>query len=334
MKQLLSPQAYQEINEHGYFKPGIKLDQSYITQAREVFASYTETDSNFGYHYSNTIDNYSKPTSLSDGVKKFFNRNFPVILAKKYRTNIYSKCVFDTSPFMSVFMQACINRGLTDAFADKDILLSHDILFESGPQDNMFGFHYDPFSWDVFYQSGDDLTIYMPLQDLNEHSGGRLLVEKNAHAIDNFATRNSDIYDFYETCVRYVEPNEYGLISREALQNNKVADHIAPAYQALLTARLRKTPPQLSEMSVINAQAGEVFIFNNKNFHATEPWKLNSKRQNYSIRTMPLYDFGLQPPDIFLDNRKCNRFVLDMKQLCLKEFNAKQTRESVYYSWS
>ena len=334
MQQLLSRQAYQEINEHGYFKPGIKLDQSYITQALEIFASYTERDSNFGYHYSNQITNYSKADNISDFFKKFLNRNFPVILAKKYRTNIYSKCVFDSSPLMPVFMQACIDRGLTDAFADKDILLSHDILFESGRQDNMFGFHYDPFSWDVYYQSGDDLTLYMPLQDLNEYSGGRLLVERNALAIDNFTTRNSDIYDFYETCARYVEPNQYGLISREALQNSKHADYIAQAYQTLMTARVRKSPPQLSEMSVINAQAGEVFIFNNKNFHATEPWKLNSKRQNYSIRTMPLYDFGLQPPDIFLDNRKCNRFVLDMTQRSLKDFDTKQTRQSVYYPWS
>ena len=333
MKQLLSAQAYQELSQHGYFKPGIKLEQSYITQAREVFASYTTKDSNFGYYYSNVISNYAKPKNLRHFWGNFLNRHFPALEARKEQFRRYSKCVFDTSSFMPIFIQACLDRGLTDSFADKNFLLSHDVLFESDRQDSTFGFHYDPFSWDFFLQSGDDLTLYMPLQDLNEESGGRLWVEKFSQDQDKFATRNSDVADFFATCARYAELNQYGQVSRDACKKSKHADRIADAYGKLLMSRHRKPPKQADEMSVITAQAGEVFVFNNKNFHTVEPWKLHSKRQNFSTRLLPLYDFGAQPPETFLDNRQCSRYVLDVNQGCIQAFDPKHAPRSVYYPW-
>ena len=55
---------------------------------------------------------------------------------------------------------------------------------------------------------------------------------------------------------------------------------------------------------------GEVVIFNNKNFHAVEPWKLDAPRRNYIIRTMPLYDLGMAPSATFLNGVPCNRYQL------------------------
>ena len=122
-------------------------------------------------------------------------------------------------------------------------------------------------------------------------------------------------------------------MSRDACKKSKHADRIADAYGKLLMSRHRKPPKQADEMSVITAQAGEVFVFNNKNFHTVEPWKLHSMRQNFSTRLLPLYDFGAQPPETFLDNRQCSRYVLDVNQGCIQAFDPERAPRSVYYPW-
>ena len=50
--------------------------------------------------------------------------------------------------------------------------MGHDIYLEKTPNHSGFHYHEDGFSWEIFYQTGDDLTLFIPLCDLNKETGG------------------------------------------------------------------------------------------------------------------------------------------------------------------
>ena len=120
---------------------------------------------------------------------------------------------------------------------------------------------------------------------------------------------------------------------RKSTELSRSVDQVAEAHRQLIMARSARQIPSVQDMSIINAKAGEVFIFNNKNYHAIEPWRLSSKRLNYIVRTLPLYDFALQPPQHFLGTAKCNRYIFNQAKNCLEPFDVNASVYGVDFTW-
>tara|TARA_E500000178_G_scaffold290073_1_gene293433 strand:+ start:293 stop:1294 length:1002 start_codon:yes stop_codon:yes gene_type:complete len=332
VQNILTQQAYEQIIQNGYFQPGIILSQHILDQLQQVFLNTPKKNTNVGYHWVSSIDTYTSSNTAKEFFTKFINRKFPAINGRKHMThNAYNKWVHGSSQALPIFWQACIQQGIVSAAIQKSLLISHDIIAENNINDSMFPMHYDGFSWSLFYQSGDDLTFYVPLQDLNEQSGGRILVERNVDQSENYHSRNSDIAEFSRRCHDAVKPNESGWLMRKSAELSRSVDQVAEAHRQLIMARSARQIPSVQDMSIINAKAGEVFIFNNKNYHAIEPWKLSSKRLNYIVRTLPLYDFALQPPQHFLGTAKCNRYIFNQAKNCLEPFDV--NARALYYDW-
>ena len=169
MQNILTEQACQQITENGYFKPGIILSGQTLDQLQQVFLNTPKKNTNVGYHWVSSIDAYTSSNSVKEFFIKFINRKFPAINGRKHMTHhAYSKWVHSSSPAIPIFWQACIEQGIATTAIRKSLLISHDIIAENDINDSTFPMHYDGFSWSLFYQSGDDLTFYVPLQDLNE----------------------------------------------------------------------------------------------------------------------------------------------------------------------
>jgi hypothetical protein len=311
MKTVLSDAAADSLYETGLVRTPIRLPPGLIERILKYYGALPLSVSNFGAFAPVCISQFS------DNADEKFKVLFPELqtaATDEDSTELYDKSIFSTSPMLGPVLDECIVQGLRDHLGDVDLLAGHDIYFESARNRSTFGFHYDPNAFSIFHQSGDDVTIYIALQTLSPETGGRLLVERHSNRGLAFEERNKLIKRFADLCAKYVEPDSRGLIRREDVFASDHRREIANAFVQMLEDRAAFPMPSMGNLKLIDAEAGEVFLFNNKNYHAVEPWKLDDvPRRNYAIRTYPMFDFGLAPPATFLNDQPCNRFLIGDK---------------------
>ena len=153
--------------------------------------------------------------------------------------------------------------------------MGHDIYLEKTPNHSGFHYHEDGFSWEIFYQTGDDLTLFIPLCDLNKETGGRLLVEHHPKQSVLHPERNSIYTGFAEFCQPYGVTDENGLVSRDAIKASPHRAVMSAEYVRIRRSRLALCAPKPPKMAPVDASAGEVVLFCNKRFHDVEPWRLS-----------------------------------------------------------
>ena len=313
MHQVLSSEALADFNANGFVRPGLVLPAPLLEGIRENYAAMPSSLSNWSEFQRNVITHKGDWRALKASVRV-------ALQALRYRPRherdskkLYEKVLYGSSGVLPVVLQACLDAGLHRSFGDVPFLVGHDILLEGTKDDSNFGFHDDGFGWDIFFQTGDDVTIYVALQDMNEKTGGRLRVERSPQKSILFKDRNTYIQRFARFCRDQGAVDEKGRVTREAAEGCRRRNVIAAEYERLAQERAARTRSHYRkvEMSQITLVKGEVILFNNKMFHDVEPWKLDTLRSAYIIRCLPLYDMGLYPPSHFLNQAACNRFVIE-----------------------
>jgi hypothetical protein len=72
--------------------------------------------------------------------------------------------------------------------------------------------------------------------------------------------------------------------------------------------------------AVPDVQRGEIILFNNRNFHAIEPWKRDDvDRELYLIRCLPIYDIKMRLPSR-LHGKLFNDILVDLEKKTIKRF--------------
>lgn len=298
MKGLLRDDILRTFQEEGFVRTGVRFSHASINEILECFAAYPVGTSNFYLHHDFSI------VAVAD-------KEAAQTMKNAEKPEYYDKCLMGYSPVIEMVVEECLKQGLAGLLDEIPFLVGYDTYLESSRKTKTFGFHYDSYSWSQFYQTGDDLTIYVPLQSLDSSSGGRLLVEKNAHLGSAHSVRNTTMVEFGNFCRGMTAPDERGLVRRADLEKCKDNLKVAREYQRLQSEREILPAPKMSAMQIVDVKAGEVFLFNNRNYHAVEPWKREEMRQSYVIRLYPLYDIGLVPPATFLGDLACNRLMID-----------------------
>ncbi len=227
------------------------------------------------------------------------------------RRTLYDKSIYGSSDALPLVLQECLSQGIAGYLGDIPLLVGHDIYLEHDRGKRAFGFHEDSFGWDIFFQTDDDLSLYIPLHDLTESTGGRLLVERHPNRSVRYRDRNKGISSFAAYCRKYDATDHRGLVTRQAVEDSPNRRVIAREYVRMMRQRKALSTPSADDMNLVDAVEGEIILFNNKCFHDVEPWNLDVHRAIYIVRCFPLYDMGLAPPATFLNNVPCNRFVVD-----------------------
>ena len=332
MKGVLSEKALREVNDKGFVRTGIRLPDSVLARVHETYDRMAPSDSNWGLFHVNALTSsrgfplrkvYRRARRSYHHVKALaITGKFPPWKLHGRARRAYDKSIFGFSEALPLVLRECLSQGLACHLGDIPLLVGHDIYLEHDRHKKTFGFHHDGFGWDIFYQSGDDLSFYIPLVDLTESSGGRLLVEAHPSRSVLYEDRNDMISRFAAYCRKYQATDDRGLVTRQAVEDSPNRLPIAEEYERLLRERRALPRPTADDMSLIDAARGEVVLFCNKRFHDIEPWKLDVPRAIYIVRCLPLYDFGMAPPATFLNNAPCNRFLLDGCRGTLSPFNA------------
>ena len=313
MHKVLSSESLAEFNANGFVRPGIVLPATLLERSRESYAQMPPSSSNWSYFQRNAIKHKGDWRALKTSVRGALQALERWARREPDPERLYQKTVYGSTRVLPVVLQACLDAGLSRSLGDVPFLVGHDILLEGTKHDTNFGFHDDGFGWDIFFQTGDDLTLYVALQDMNAKTGGRLCVERSPQESVLFQDRNGYIQRFARFCREQGAVDERGQVTREAAEGCRRRNAIAAEYERLaqewairIHLHYRKV-----EMSQIDLVEGEVILFNNKLFHDVEPWKIDTPRSTYIIRCFPLYDMGLYPPSHFLNHAECNRFLLE-----------------------
>ena len=311
MKGVLSDNALEEYNRNGFVRTGLHLEPATVQTIRAQYRAMPATASNWSYFMLKDLSHYAE-----GGWGEFIANIQRKLKARKIhrqiRNTVYGKSIYGTSDIVSEILEECVEGGLASFFSEVPLLVGHDIYLESDQSNSTFGYHEDGYGWEIFFQTEDDVTLYIPLHDVDASTGGRLIVDQQPDRNDKNGDRNQWLCDFSKICRDYGATDSSGQVTRLSVEKSGERKKIAQHFNRLLLERsLRNSSkPSPEEMQPVDSKAGEVIIFNNKRFHDVEPWKLSQNREIYIIRCFPLFDIGLTLPTEFLNGDRCNRFLL------------------------
>ncbi|MCP4192162.1 MAG: hypothetical protein GY768_16240 [Planctomycetaceae bacterium] len=329
MERILTNSALRELNQQGYVRTGLRLPDSLMAKIREHFSGVSPQSSNWSFFYTRSLEHYA--TSWWRAMYLRFKKTFGAkALHRTIQGDRYDKTIFGSTHLLPLVIKECMANGLSNFLGEVPLLVGHDIYLENSRDKTTFGFHEDGFGWDIFYQSGDDLSFYIPLVDLTEETGGRLCVEQNADKTIRYRDWNRRIVEFSEFCQSVGAVDERGLVTREAIMKSKRRKMIAQRFLAIYYGRSLLPTPKQEELQPVDFKAGEVVLFNNKRYHDIEPWCDDNLRSVYIIRCVPLYDFGMAPPTEFLNKVPCNRYLLEDHGRSLVPFLAENELPDCY----
>ena len=200
------------------------------------------SDSNWVFFELDSLSDFG-PRGWRPLARRIARKLAPWIVHLHIRRNLYRKTIFGSSRVLPRFLQECLDQGLARYLGNIPLLVGHDIYLEHDRNQATFGCHSDGFGWSIFFQTDDDLSLYVPLQDLTESSGGRLLVERHPKKSVLYEGRNQAITRFAETCRKYHATNPSGLVTREAVEQSPNRERLAEEFERLFSRRLGLPKP-------------------------------------------------------------------------------------------
>ena len=308
---ILSTTVLDQLLECGYYKPNLFISSKLRDKARVFYSSFPNGYSNWGYHNKCSFAN--RLSEAAEGVRQDQDTT---VRDHDDQPNFYSRNIHTTSHITYEMLRALLEGGIASILGDIPLLIGNEEYLECSMGDSKYGFHYDSYSFNLFYEHMDDLSIYIPFVDMTEETGGRLFVQPDVNSNEFYKYRHYSSLEFGDFCRQIFQKSSNDLITREELENldcnsktvQKLKKHLLTLQSQVHTFYPNISPEMLTP---ITAKAGEVFIFNNRYYHWIEPMKKSITRCSMVLRCHALYDIGLHPPSNYLNNQPCNQYALE-----------------------
>jgi ectoine hydroxylase-related dioxygenase (phytanoyl-CoA dioxygenase family) len=245
-------------------------------------------------------------------------------LVKRYYAKAYSKAVYCDQVCMEPILKDLMAQGLPRFFKTRYMVAGYDMYLRNSHQAPPAGIHVDLPNFHHFYETENDLSLYIPLVDLDETNGGRIRVlpEQKLKAPGNVLLKM--LYEHFSRDPEsldesgYVDPNRIGPEKLRTFIQSKAHQELMRLYKSVNALAKGQ---YAEEFQTTLETAGRVLIFNNKNFHAAEQWKnRHTDREIYVIRMFPLYDVKIRLKRT-LHGVPINNYLLDMKTGEVRRFS-------------
>jgi hypothetical protein len=307
-------------------------------------------DTYFTEHYSSGFvdTNISLPTELVDDIKKhylskavghndfpkFFVKNehqaylegpilgfllntFPTFgknMVKKFYDKAYQKAVYCDQTYIERVLNFLLANNFQHLFKTRYMIAGYDMYLRNDHRSPAAGIHTDLPNFHHFYETENDMSLYIPLVDLDETNGGRITVlpEDKLKVPGNillkllrehFATK-TDCLDENG----YIDPEKISAESMSAFIKSAAHQNLMTLYKNLISIAKKQ---YANAFQTVQETKGKVLLFNNKNFHAAESWKNQSyDREVYVIRMFPIYDANIKLKRT-LHDKLINNFLVD-----------------------
>lgn len=315
MHDILQDSGFREHYARGFLETGITLPPPLVESIRGHYAAKAPGHNDFPkFFVDNEHQAYLEGAAIGAVLNTF--RGFGRTLVKRFYDKAYSKAVYCDQQCVEAVLREVMAQGFARFFKTRYIVASYDMYLRNTHLCPAAGIHTDLPNFHHFYETENDISLYIPLVDLDEDNGGRITVLPEARLKVPGNVLLKMLHDHFGTDPRwvdaqgYVDPNRIPPQAMAGFVRGRAHQDLMTLYKGVI-ALAKKQHAHQFETTV--ETAGRVLLFNNKNFHAAERWKNEAlDREVYVVRMVPLYDVPIRLK-ARLHGTRVNNFLLDME---------------------
>lgn len=316
MQSILNTQYFNEYFTNGFIDTGVSLPDGLLEDMKNHYKNVAEVRNDYPQYFTK-----NEHQAYLEG--KITGSLFSLLpgLANKMVTKLYSKsynkAIHLEQTFIEKVCSHLLQQNCQRFFKTRFIVASYDIYLGNDHNHRSFiDIHSDIPNFHHFYETENDITVYIPLIDVNEDNGGRLAILPESKCKlkvpGNVLLRLFE--DAFLNIPAYLDENGY--IDSDKIDAAAMKNFINGApYKALMENYKISTNfvrDYYADKFIKNDwQAGQVVLFNNKTFHAAETWRNpDYNREIYMIRLLPIYDAKIQLKKT-LHGSQFNKYLID-----------------------
>ena len=326
MLHVFQDRFFEEYYTKGYIDTGVVFDDDFIGEMRAHYAALPERRNDYPRYFEKN-EHQAWLESRLIGLLFSLVPGLSSRAVEKLYGAAYNKAAHAEQVFIERVCEKLLQNGFGRFFKTRYLVASYDIYLGNDHNHRSFtDIHSDIPNFHHFYETEDDITIYLPLIDVNAQNGGRLSILPEARGKlkvpGNVLLKL--IEDFFGTNPKwrdengYIDPDRIGDKEMKAFANS-------PGYQQLMqnykssTALVRAS--YADDFVTQDWRKGQAVIFTNKNFHAAESWRNETKkREIYMLRLLPVYDCRIKLKNR-LHGKPFNLHLIDLQEGVVRRFD-------------
>lgn len=315
MLDILKDQYFNEHYCKGFVETNISLPDELVDEIKDHYSAKVAPRNDFPKFFANN----EHQAYLDDWKLGFLFTNFPAYAKKKVKElydSVYDRAVYCDMSYIDRVIKYLFENDFSRFFKARYFVVTYDIYLRNNHRLPAAGIHTDLPNFHQFYETENDLTLYMPLVDLDDDNGGRLRVlpESKLKVPGNILLKL--MYEYFSEKPEYLDENGYvdpdliGPPDIASFVKSKPYQDLMNLYKGIITLARKQ---YADDFHPTVETKGKLVLFNNKNFHDVERWKNEQMdRQVYIIRMVPLYDAKINLKTL-LHGTRINKCLLDMK---------------------
>jgi hypothetical protein len=316
MHNILKENYFNEYYSSGFVETNLSLPDELVDEIKQHYLTKAEGHNDFPKFF---VNNEHQVYMEGRALGLFFN-TFPNIakkMVKKLYDKTYRKAVYGEQAYIEKVLKYLLKNDFQRFFKTRYIVASYDMYLRNDYLRSAAGIHTDFPNFHHFYETENDITIYIPLVDLDDKNGGRIRVlpESKLKVPGNILLKF--LYQYFSVDSSnldedgYVDPDKISPEATAAFAKSKPHQDLMNLYKSVIG--LAKSH-YADDFLMTTETKGKVLLWNNKNFHAAERWKNEQiDREVYVIRMFPIYDVNIKLKRN-LHGNLFNNFLLDTEK--------------------
>ena len=313
MHNILKEKYFNEYYSSGFVETNISLPKDLVDEIKQHYLAKADGHNDFPKFFFNN----EHQVFLDSKALGIFFTVFPNIAKKMVRKlydKAYKKAVYGEQAYIEKVLKYLLANNFQRVFKTHYIVVSYDMYLRNDYLRSAAGIHTDLPNFHHFYETENDLSIYIPLVDLDDENGGRIQVlpERKlkipSNILLNFLSTFFSNHHHFLDANGYLDPDK---ISPKMIANfvhSKPHQDLMSLYKSIIGLAKKH---YADEFKMTTETSGKVLLWNNKNFHAAERWKNKQiDREVYVIRMFPIYDIKINLKRN-LHGELFNNFLLD-----------------------
>lgn len=316
MQNFLNTQYFNDYFNNGYIDTGVSLPAGLLEEMKNHYKNVAEARNDYPQYFSKNEHQAYLEGKVTGSLFALFPGLANKMVTKLYDKS-YNKAIHLEQAFIEQICSHLLQQNFQRFFKTRFIVASYDIYLGNDHNHRSFiDVHSDIPNFHHFYETENDLTIYVPLIDVNEQNGGRLAILPESKG--KLKIPGNVLLKLFEKSFLsnpdYLDENGY--IDSDKIDDKAMKDFInGEPYKALMGNYKISTDfakdYYMDEFIKNDWKAGQVVLFNNKIFHAAESWRNpDYNREIYMIRLLPVYDSKIRLKKT-LHGSQFNKYLID-----------------------
>lgn len=316
MQSILNTQYFNEYFTNGFIDTGVSLPDGLLEDMKSHYKNVAEARNDYPQYFTKNEHQAYLEGKITGSLFSLLPGLANKMVTKLY-SNSYNKAIHLEQAFIEKVCSHLLQQNCQRFFKTRYIVASYDIYLGNDHNHRSFiDIHSDIPNFHHFYETENDITVYIPLIDVNEDNGGRLAILPESKC--KLKVPGNVLLKLFEDAFLNIPAylDENGYIDSDKIDAAAMKNFINGApYKALMENYKISTNfvrDYYADKFIKNDwQAGQVVLFNNKTFHAAETWhNPDYNREIYMIRLLPIYDAKIQLKKT-LHGSQFNKYLID-----------------------